>query len=90
MKDIKTRKFTFYSDPSHGWLKVPGKILKEIGIEKEISSYSYWKKGNAYLEEDMDLTTFMANYSVKVLMVHKNTERASRIRKYESYNKEVA
>ena len=49
----------FYSDPGHGWLQVPKKALEALGIEKEISSYSYMLGEYAYLEEDCDVARFM-------------------------------
>ena len=50
-----TPKYTFISDPSHAWLRVP---LKEIrGLD--ISSFSFYDDNYAYLEEDCDALTFM-------------------------------
>lgn len=34
-------KFQFYADPGHGWVEVKRELLKELGIEDKISSYSY-------------------------------------------------
>ena len=51
---MKVRKFDFYSDSSHGWAKVPKSLLKELGIEKSVSSYSYMRDDYAYLEEDCE------------------------------------
>lgn len=52
--------FKFYSDPGHGWLEVPVKTLRELGIAGQISPYSYISEDNAvaYLEEDCDLARF--------------------------------
>ena len=52
-------KFPFYMDPGHGWLKVPMRLLKELGIEPRITAYSYRRGDFAYLEEDCDATTFV-------------------------------
>lgn len=52
-------KLTFYSDGGHGWLKVSKKQLRLLGIENQISQYSYMRGDFAYLEEDCDLTTFV-------------------------------
>lgn len=54
-----TEKYTFHLDPGHGWLEVELAELAELKIAHLISSYSYLKKGIVYLEEDMDLGTFM-------------------------------
>jgi len=50
---VKTRveTYDFYADPGHGWLRVPIKRLKELGIENEISHCSHRKGRYAYLEE---------------------------------------
>lgn len=50
--------FDFISDPGHGWIKVPVKLLIDLGIDADISSYSYYRDGFAYLEEDLDAGTF--------------------------------
>jgi hypothetical protein len=52
--------YKFYEDPGHGWLKVPRKELVELGIENEISPYSYMSGSGrmVYLEEDSDLSKF--------------------------------
>jgi hypothetical protein len=54
-------KYTFYTDPGHGWLKVSMGDLKSLGIENAISGCSYVSRNGrfAYLEEDMDAGTFM-------------------------------
>ena len=53
-----------YDDAAHGWLKVSTKELDDLGIASEISNYSYLSPSGkfAYLEEDMDLTTFIYAY----------------------------
>jgi len=55
---IDYRQYHFYTDGSHGWLKVPLDKIRELGIAKDISSSSYMDEQYAYLEEDVDLTTF--------------------------------
>jgi hypothetical protein len=86
MKAIKT---VFYSDPSHGWLRVPKKILSELRIEKEISSFSYMKGKYVYLEEDADLTLFaerVGNFDEwKELMSESYSDSSSAIRRYSRY-----
>ena len=48
------RIYKAYSDNEHGWLRVPKKELKELGLMDRISSYSYEDKEYIYLEEDLD------------------------------------
>jgi hypothetical protein len=81
-------KFPFYADPGHGWIKVPKTLLKKLGIEKNISSYSYMRKENVYLEEDCDLAKFlhaMKRIGSTVTFNESHTNRSSKIRNYMSY-----
>ena len=50
---------TFISDPGHGWLKVPLAEIAALGIEEEISLYSFIKGPYAYLEEDCDCPRYL-------------------------------
>ena len=54
MKHIKLK---HYSDAAHGWISVKRDLLISLGIESEVSNYSYQSKtgGTVYLEEDRDL-----------------------------------
>jgi hypothetical protein len=90
-------KFDFFSDSSHGWLKVPMKLLKELEIEKKISQFSYWRKGSAYLEEDRDLLLFIHTMKEKKQFTFGegnirsfHTDRSSKIRGYDYYRREIA
>ena len=85
MKKIKLKKI---NDPGHGWLSVPLKFVKELGIEKEISVYSYMSLSRAYLEEDSDMGILLnklkeknIEYDISVL----ESEKTS-IRNMASYN----
>lgn len=86
------RKFDFYSDPSHGWLKVQRKELVELGIETQISGYSYQKGDAVYLEEDRDASIFIDAWEAKNRIKLMNSQinfhivdRASRIRTYQPF-----
>jgi hypothetical protein len=46
----------FHEDPGHGWLQVPITLAKKLGIEANISGYSYMDSKFYYLEEDCDIT----------------------------------
>jgi len=81
--------FDFYSDPSHGWLKVKKSELKELGIEKKITGYSYQKGEWVYLEEDCDASIFLDAFE-KIIMAKykiKNhiSDKRSEIRSYATY-----
>ncbi len=48
-------KIRFICDPSHGWGEIPISLIKDLGLSKNVSNYSYRNGDNAYLEEDCDL-----------------------------------
>ena len=52
-------RYTFHSDAGHGWLEVTRSDLKALGIEAEITPYSYVKGNLVFLEEDLDAGRFM-------------------------------
>lgn len=54
-------KYAFFSDPSHGWLKVSIEEIKQLGIAPEISRFSYISsdRKHAYLEKDRDAQLFL-------------------------------
>jgi hypothetical protein len=54
--------YFLHSDAGHGWLEVPYSDLVNIGVDKEISSFSYQKGDMIYIEEDGDLCRFINAY----------------------------
>lgn len=52
-------KLRYITDPGHGWLEVPRGLLEVLGIQDKITSYSYINLGYVYLEEDLDMQTFV-------------------------------
>ena len=56
---MKTKTYTYFTDPGHGWLRVKKSELQELGIANKISPYSYMRGNHAYLEEDCDMAKFM-------------------------------
>jgi len=84
----KTFTCIVYSDPSHAWAKVKRQVLVNLGIDKEVSRYSYQDKDNVYLEEDCDLSLLyqrLLKDDVRMKFVEKHTDKDSRIRSYEHY-----
>ena len=84
----RTVKITTFSDPGHGWARVPHKLLAKLGIASLVTPYSYMRGDNAFLEEDCDLSTFMAaaeRAGVTVEFVSRYTNRQSKIRNYLQY-----
>lgn len=51
--------FTFYTDSGHGWLEVPVKLCRDLGLQGKISGFSYANGDKLYLEEDCDASTFL-------------------------------
>jgi hypothetical protein len=82
-------KFTIYADPGHSWAKVPRKLIHSLGIAHRITPYSYQRGEYVYLEEDLDLNTFVEAYRAQISpalqFVEKYTDRSSKIRTYFSY-----
>lgn len=86
-----TSMLTLYSDPAHAWLEVPVNELSNLGLSiyHDFSKCSYIgrdKRGAlcAYLEEDCDLSIFMARYiqrhGKRPYFQDKASKRASKVR----------
>ena len=88
-KVLKMRQFAFHHDSGHGWLQVPERLLKELGIEHFISRFSYKKDDQVWLEEDMDASLFIEAFkSEKGTMPHWHDyfeKGESRIRSFDAY-----
>ena len=60
--------FKFYSDPAHGWLEMPSKLVKELNMGIcQISEFSYYDKKTdfVYIEQDCDLINVKREYEKK-------------------------
>lgn len=80
--------FTHYCDPSHGWIKAPLSLVKELGISGLISSYSYVRGDYVYLEEDCDaslLFNSLDRLGKPWKVDTRHTNRRSKIRGYSRY-----
>jgi hypothetical protein len=82
--------FSYYSDPGHGWIKVPMSLLIDLEIAHKISRYSYMRKGFAYLEEDCDASTFFNAYRARYgidpkVKEYSAREKSSKIRSYDDF-----
>lgn len=85
--------YNFYSDPGHGWVKVPLSVLSKLGIIDKITSFSYIRGNNAYLEEDEDASLFVNELkAMGVTPKFKDayTNKYSKIRSYGTYTAEKA
>ena len=77
-----------FADPGHACARVAKSKLVTLGISDKISTYSYQKGENAFLEEDCDLSVLMGalrerGYEIKFNESH--TNRQSKIRNYSTY-----
>ena len=89
---MATMKKVFHSDPGHGWLAVKLSELKMLGIENDITSFSYVKGKTAYLEEDCDATRFIKAAEAKgiTVEVREGPQRdRSPIRSFRSYSPDL-
>lgn len=62
----------FFTDGSHGWLKVTKSRLEALNIADKITGCSFMRGDYAYLEEDCDLSTY-----VKAILVQENVDKDS-------------
>ena len=86
--NTEQRVYTFFDDPGHAWLEIPLSHLAELGIERDISSYSFQRGAMVYLEEDCDAGKFMnaaraAGIEVSFKEVHQDP---TPIREYSHYS----
>lgn len=83
------RQFKFHSDAAHGWLAVKRDLLYKLKIEHKISRFSYQKGSTVYLEEDMDMTTFINAFTAangyKPMIIDQPSVQRAMIRSYESF-----
>lgn len=85
---MKTLTFNYYCDPAHGWVKVKNSLLKKLGIEREISGFSYTRGDYSYLEEDCDasrLADALEKNKIEIKYKQFHTNKSSKIRNYNSY-----
>lgn len=86
--------FDYIQDPGHGWIKTPIKLLVELNIDGDISCYSYYRDGFAYLEEDCDASRFFNAYKARFgadpkLRSRVAREKRSKIRSYLCYTPRI-
>ena len=56
---LKRTEHIFYNDPGHAWMEVKYSDIVMLGINKEISGYSYRSGDLVYLEEDRDAGIYL-------------------------------
>lgn len=80
-----TKTLDFYSDPAHGWLKVPFGELYDLEIARYMSC-SFERGEFAYLEEDCAMPVYIAALNAQGYNVKFNfheSDRSSKIRGYD-------
>ena len=85
---MKTMTLNYYQDSGHGWVKIHLDKLKTLGIDKDISYFSYTRGSYAYLEEDGDLSKLIKACDDRGIILkfrEHNSDRDSKIRNYQSY-----
>ena len=55
-----SEQLTIIIEPGHAWLRVPLVEIAHLGIENQISAYSFINGRFAYLEEDSDAGRYQA------------------------------
>lgn len=89
---MKIRKFHKYDDAGHGWLKVSVKdILKYMNVDDimKLTSYSYYRNGYVFLEEDCDMSLFcnvLESKDIKFEIIRHHTDKQSKIRNYDDFD----
>lgn len=89
------KSFVCYSDPAHGWAKVPEGVIAEIGMKAaDFSQFSYLDRGHIFLEEDCDLSAFVEGFRKAVgedpVFKGKHCNGRSKIRSKYPNNQECA
>lgn len=74
MPELSTH-LTFIADPGHGWLLVPLAEIVALGLETQISVYSYIEGQYAYLEEDCDCPRYLETRAAQGLPRPEITEQ---------------
>jgi hypothetical protein len=83
---------TLHTDAGHSWLAVKRAELKMLGIENNISNYSYEKNKTVYLETDQDAGLYieaMAKKHITVECIEAKHADISRVRSYQRYTPEL-
>ena len=86
-------RITILSDSGHAWGKVKRALLNKLGIESDISHYSYQRGQYTFLECDSDLTLLCMNldqHNIRYSFESRHTNKTSKVRGYESYKKNLS
>jgi len=85
---MKIKKYNVYMDPGHAWCKVKFSEIIKLGIQDQISNYSYARGEYLFLEEDCDMRTFVKSLEkigIIPVWIGRHTDKQSKIRSYARY-----
>lgn len=85
---MKTLSITYHTDPGHGWFETTIDMVKELGIDDQITRYSYVRGDKVFLEEDCDAYTFiqeLKKLGMAYEIIENHTDFDSKIRNYRRY-----
>lgn len=87
---LMSTEYVHHIDAAHGWIEVSKGLLQFLGLEKQISSFSYMNGNDVYLEEDSDFGIFSKEYQRifrqrPTLFQQQSKTDESPIRGYEAY-----
>lgn len=81
-------KATYYTDPGHGWFAVKRGVLTMLGMQYDVSYYSYQRGNTVYLEEDCDANLLFNKaraLGIEIKYTEKHTDKRHPIRSYDHY-----
>ena len=82
----RTLELTFYTDPGHGWIEIPFKLIKEVDVVLSTFSYAgFDMQGDpvVYCEEDSDANKAISALKAagyEITIVEKNSNYDSFVR----------
>jgi len=76
--------FEFFTDPAHGWVKVPWTVFHDLSINPDLfTAFSFADEEGVYLEEDEDFPKFEKLFLTKTdkrIVFHDTIEFYSEVR----------
>jgi len=84
----KIKKYHIYGDAQHSWCKVKFSEIVKLGIQNQITDYSYARGEYLFLEQDCDMSTFvkaLEKVGIKPEWIGHHTNKQSKIRSYSRY-----
>jgi len=84
------KEYAYHTDNGHGWICVPRQELIALGIERDISDWSYQFGNDIYLEHDSDIAIFedamLEKFNQRLKIITVESGNNCFVRKFERYN----